>query len=63
MHPKYFVARDPHTGRDYLKMGMIINHMDLIVGYEKDRVGGWRTRDDEKKTILYSKNESSRKRA
>lgn len=35
MHPKYIIAGDPKTGKGFLRMGMIINHKDLIVGYEK----------------------------
>ena len=52
MHPKYIITGDPHTGRGYIRMGMVINHKDLIVGYEKVWRGGWWARDDEKKTII-----------
>ena len=51
MYPKFIIAGDQKTGRGYLRMGMVINHKDLRIGYEKiwgDRhpvwgVGGFRT--------------------
>lgn len=51
MNPKYIIAGDPHTGKGYLRMGMVINHKDLIVGYEKVWGGGWWSRDDERRIV------------
>ena len=51
MHPKYIIAGDPKTGKGFLRMGMVINHKDLVVGYEKVWGGGWWARDDDRKTI------------
>lgn len=51
MHPKFIIAGDVKTGRGYLRMGMVINHRDLIVGYEKVWGGGWWARNDETRTI------------
>ena len=51
MYPKYIIAGDRSTGRGCLRMGMVINHKDLIVEYEKVWGGGWWDRDDRKKTI------------
>lgn len=52
MYPKFIIAGDPKTGRGYLRMGMVINHKDLRVGYEKIWGGGWWSRDDDRKTIV-----------
>ncbi len=51
MHPKYIIAGDPKTGKGYLRMGMVINHRDLVGGYEKVWGGGWWARNDELKCI------------
>lgn len=52
MHPKFIIAEDPRTGKGFLRMGMVINHKDLAVGYEKVWGGGWWARDDERKTVI-----------
>ena len=41
MYPKFIIAGDQKTGRGYLRMGMVINHKDLRIGYEKIWGGGW----------------------
>ena len=51
MYPKFIIAGDQKTGRGYLRMGMVINHKDLRIGYEKIWGGGWWARDDERKTV------------
>ena len=51
MHPKYIISGNPLTGRGRLRMGMVCNHRDLRVGFEKIWGGGWWARDDDKKTI------------
>lgn len=51
MYPKFIIAGDPKDGRGFLRMGMVINHKDLRIGYEKIWGGGWWSRNDEKKTI------------
>lgn len=52
MHPKYIIVTQPHETRGLLRMGMVINHKDLVIGYEKVHGGGWWMRDDEKKEIV-----------
>lgn len=51
MHPKYIIAGNRITGKGYLRMGMVINHKDLVTGFEKVWGGGWWARDDDKKII------------
>ncbi|MGM9766456.1 MAG: hypothetical protein ACI3ZO_08890 [Candidatus Cryptobacteroides sp.] len=41
MYPKFIIAGDMRTGVGYLRMGMVINHKDLRIGYEKIWGGGW----------------------
>lgn len=54
MNPKFIIAGNPLTGKGYLRMGMVINHKDLRIGFEKIWGGGWWERDDEKKTVTLS---------
>lgn len=51
MYPKFIIAGDAKDGKGYLRMGMVINHKDLRIGYEKIWGGGWWARNDEAKTI------------
>mgnify|MGYP003294059963 CR=1 FL=1 len=51
MYPKFIIAGDPRTGEGYLRLGMAINHKDLVVGYEKVWGGGWWARNDKTRTI------------
>lgn len=52
MYPKFIIAGDVRTGRGYLRMGMVINHKDLRVDYEKIWGGGWWARNDQDKNII-----------
>lgn len=52
MNPKFIIVTQPHETRGLLRMGMVINHKDLVIGYEKVHGGGWWMRDDEKKEIV-----------
>lgn len=52
MYPKFIIVSQPKEMRGYLRMGMCINHKDLVNGYEKVHGGGWFLRDDEKKSII-----------
>ena len=51
MNPKYIIAGNRITGKGYLRMGMVVNHKDLVVGYEHVWGGGWWERNDMEKTI------------
>lgn len=51
MYPKFIIAGDARTGEGCLRMGMVINHKDLRIGYEKIWGGGWWSRNDETRTI------------
>ena len=51
MNPKFIIAGNPLTGKGYLRMGMVINHKDLRIGFEKIWGGGWWERDDTTRTI------------
>lgn len=52
MYPKFIIAGNAVTGRGYLRMGTVINHKDLRIGYEKIWGGGWWARNDETRTII-----------
>lgn len=52
MNPKFIIAVRPGENRGSLRLGMVINHKDLVIGYEKVRGGGWWARDDEKKELI-----------
>lgn len=52
MYPKFIIAGNAATGRGYLRMGTVINHKDLRIGYEKIWGGGWWARNDETRTII-----------
>ena len=51
MNPKYIIAGNRVTGRCYLRMGRVVNHKNLVVGYEHVWGGGWLERNDNEKTI------------
>lgn len=51
MNPKYIIAGNRVTGKGYLRMGRVVNHKDLVVGYEHVWGGGWWERNDNEKTI------------
>lgn len=52
MYPKFIIAGSRLDGKSYLRMGMVIHHKDLRIGYEKIWGGGWWSRNDETKTII-----------
>ncbi|MCQ2174038.1 MAG: hypothetical protein MJY61_02760 [Bacteroidales bacterium] len=41
MNPKYIIAGNRVAGKCYLRMGRVVNHKDLVVGYEHVWGGGW----------------------
>ena len=49
MNPKYIIAGNRVTGKGYLRMGRVVNHKDLVVGYEHVWGGGWWERNDNEK--------------
>lgn len=51
MNPKYIIAGNRVTGKGYLRMGRVVNHKDLVVGYEHVWGGGWWERNDNEKTF------------
>lgn len=52
MYPKFIIAGNSATGRGYLRMGTVINHKDLRIGYEKIWGGGWWARNDATRTVI-----------
>lgn len=52
MYPKFIIVTSPGETEGFLRMGMAINHKDLIVEYEKVHGGGWWSKNDEKKEII-----------
>ena len=52
MYPKFIIAGNAATGRGHLRMGTVISHRDLRIGYEKIWGGGWWVRNDESRTVI-----------
>lgn len=52
MYPKFIIAGNAATGRGHLRMGTVISHRDLRIGYEKIWGGGWWARNDESRTVI-----------
>ena len=51
MYQKFIIAGDRKTGRGQLRLGLVTNHRDLVIDYEKVWGGGWWDRDDNARTI------------
>lgn len=54
MYPKFIIAGNQLTGKGTLRMGMVVNHKDLRIGFEKVWGGGWWERDDTARTVILS---------
>jgi len=52
MYPKFIIVTLPKETKGILRMGMVVNHKDLVIGYEKVHGGGWWEKDDRKKEII-----------
>lgn len=52
MYPKFIIASKPGTLKGRLRMGMVNQHKDLIIDYEKVHGGGWWAKNEEKKQII-----------
>ncbi len=52
MYPKFIIADDARDGNGYLRLGKVLNHSDLRIGYEKIWGGGWWEIQEDTKTIL-----------
>jgi len=52
MYPKFIIVSQPKEMKGYLRMGICINHKDLVIGYEKVHGGGWYMIDEEKKSVV-----------
>ncbi|MCQ2147396.1 MAG: hypothetical protein MJZ16_07760 [Bacteroidales bacterium] len=51
MYPKFILVTGPKEETGTFRYGMVYNHKDLIIGYEKVHGGGWFLKDDNKKTM------------